>query len=407
MVNRRYSRRLLASVALALVALMLGSAPGGTAAPSWAMIRTAPAGVAPAAPPAVSLGELPAAAAAMLPQRQPARVGVVYSSSEIGIYLAEERGYFAEQGLVADYVRFDSGAFAVAPLSVGELEASSGVVSAALFNAINRGVDVRLVSPQSRYDMGYSQLIMDVRKDLADSGAIRDYGDLRGRNIGIMSFGSTVELVAERALQRGGLTANDVNLVQMGAGDQITSLGNRAIDVGLMTEPQATIAADRGVAAKWREAADWTPGIQVSNILFGPNYTQRNVDQGQRFLTAYLKGVRDYYDAIIAGHGDREAVIQTLIRQTPYKDRDLYERILWVYIDPNLTLDEADLRSTMQWFVDKDLLKRPTDLNTAMADNSALGAPGRRRPPTPPSDRGHTSGTEPKRQRLGLSGLRV
>jgi hypothetical protein len=35
----------------------------------------------------------------------------------------------------------------------------------------------------------------------------------------------------------------------------------------------------------------------------------------------------------------------------------------WVYIDPNLTLLEDDLRTTMQWFLDRGLVDRPTDLN--------------------------------------------
>jgi NitT/TauT family transport system substrate-binding protein len=258
-----------------------------------------------------------------------------------------------------------SAAFAVTPLSTGELDAVSGVVSAALFNAMNRGLDLRLASPLSRYDLGHSQLIMDVRKDLLDAGAVRDYADLRGRTIGILSFGSTVEMVVERALQRGGLTADDVNLVQMGAPDQITALGNRAIDIGTLTEPQATIAQDLGAAVKWREAADWSPGVQVSNILYGPNYTIRDVDAGRRFMVAYLRGVREYYDAVIANRGGREQIIDVLMRQTPYKDRALYDRILWVYMDPNLTLLEDDLRTTIQWFVDKGLLERPTDLSVA------------------------------------------
>ena len=88
-----------------------------------------------------------------------------------------------------------------------------GAVSAALFNAINRGVDLRLASPGSRYDLGYGQMIVDVRKDLAASGAIRDYSDLRGRTMGLMAFGTTNELIAERALRRGGLALGDVNMV--------------------------------------------------------------------------------------------------------------------------------------------------------------------------------------------------
>ena len=352
-------RRRVVGALLALSVTLLGVAPSG-----------APVTPAVAAPPA----EASLALSAALPQSQTVRVGVAATSSEVGLYMAQERGYFAEQGMSADFTRFDSGAFAVAPLSVGELDAASGVVSAALFNAMNRGVEVRLVSPQSRYELGFSQLILDVRKDLADSGAIRDYADLRGRTIGLMSFGSTVEMVAERALARAGLTAADVNLVQMGAGDQLPAFANRAIDAGLLTEPQATVAADRGLAVKWREAAEWSPGVQVSNILYGPNFVSRNSEAGQRFMVAYLKGVRDYYDAIIAGRGGREGIVDVLARHTPLPDRALYDRILPVYMDPNLTLDESDLQATMQWFVDRGTVDRPVDLDTAVARRFAQHA---------------------------------
>ncbi len=302
----------------------------------------------------------------MAPQLQPVRLGIVATTSDVGIHLANERGYFAEQGLTPDFTRFDSAAFAVAPLSTGELDVASGAVSAALFNLINRGVEVRLVAPLSRYEPGHSQSFLDVRKDLIDGGQVRDYADLRGRTLAILASGSTIEMLAERMLQRAGLGLGDVNVVQMGAGDQIAAFANGAIDAGLITEPQATIADDRGVAVKWREVAEWSPGVQVSNILYGPSYVSRNPDAGNRFMVAYLRGVRDYYNAIIAGRGDREAVIDVLMRNTPLKDRALYDRMYWVYMDPNLTLDEADLRTTMQWFVDRGLVERPTDLGVAV-----------------------------------------
>src|SRR5438128_84786 len=172
--GRREGRRLLAGGLLALLGLLIagltgGTTPRGSAAglPAHAGVPVAEAAIGPARPADAAIGPArpaDAATAALTavsapPQLQTARIGVVYSSSEIGIYLAQERGYFAEQGLTADYTRFDSAAFAVTPLSIGELEVVSGVVSAALFNAMNRGLDVRLASPLSRYDLGYSQLI--------------------------------------------------------------------------------------------------------------------------------------------------------------------------------------------------------------------------------------------------------
>jgi NitT/TauT family transport system substrate-binding protein len=340
----------------------VGAAPQADAAPASAALDAAPASLASANP--APAEAIPPSAAP--PQLQPVRLGIVATSSEVGIHLANERGYFAEQGLAPDFTRFDSATFAVAPLGSGELDAAAGAVSAALFNVINRGVEVRLVSPLSRYERGYSQSWLNVRKDLIDSGAIRDYADLRGRTLAILATGSTVEMLAERMLQRVGMGLGDVNTVQLGAGDQIAAFANGAIDAGLITEPQATIADDRGVAVRWREVAEWSPGVQVSNILYGPNYVTRNPDAGQRFMVAYLRGVRDYYSAVIDGRGDREAVIETLIRNTALKDRALYDRMLWVYMDPNLILDENDLRTTMQWFVDRGLVERPTDLNVAV-----------------------------------------
>jgi hypothetical protein len=59
-------------------------------------------------------------------------------------------------------------------------------------------------------------------------------------------------------------------------------------------------------------------------------------------------------------------VIQAMIRHTPLKDRALYDRMGWVYIDPDLRIVEDDLRATMQWLVDRGLVDQATDLNVAV-----------------------------------------
>jgi NitT/TauT family transport system substrate-binding protein len=359
MSESRRIRRWLSGAVLTLAVVAAGSAPGGWPAPAVAAAIGTARGASGGA-------EIGAVVPAVLPQAQPVRIGVVETASEVGIHVANERGYFVEQGLTPEYVRFESATFAVAPLSTGEIEVASGVVSAALFNAINRGVELRIAGPQSRYEPGHSQVQLMVRRDLADANALRDYADLRGRTFAINAFGSTTELLAERALQRGALGPSDANIVQLGFPDQLTAFANRAIDAGLIAEPQSTLAVERGVAVKWREASDWSPGIQVSMILYGPAYVSRDPDAGQRFMTAYLKGVRDYYNAVVAGRGDREAIVEIMVRNTPLKDRALYDRMRWVYIDPNLGIVQDDLRATLQWLVDRGMVERATDLNLAV-----------------------------------------
>ncbi|MGH2403887.1 MAG: ABC transporter substrate-binding protein, partial [bacterium] len=67
------------------------------------------------------------------------RLGVVASVSDAGFFVAQEKRYFAEEGLAVEFVPFQTAALMVAPLGVGQLDAGGGAVSAGLFNALARG----------------------------------------------------------------------------------------------------------------------------------------------------------------------------------------------------------------------------------------------------------------------------
>ncbi len=58
------------------------------------------------------------------------KVGTTNLSSDIGLFLAEKRGYFKEEGVKVELIPFDSGAKMVAPLGAGDLDASAGAASA-------------------------------------------------------------------------------------------------------------------------------------------------------------------------------------------------------------------------------------------------------------------------------------
>ena len=59
------------------------------------------------------------------------------------MYLAQERGYFAEQGFAVEFTPFDSGALMVAPVAAGQLDAMAAVPGPSLFNALARDVPSR------------------------------------------------------------------------------------------------------------------------------------------------------------------------------------------------------------------------------------------------------------------------
>ena len=318
--------------------------------------------------PAASGGAAGASAgsAGAAPALATVHVGIVGATTEVGQYLALDRGYFEEAGLQPDFVRFDSTPQMTAPLSTGDLDVGSGAIGAGLFNAMERGVDVRIVGPQARYEPGRSAVSVLVAKDLGDSGAIRDWPDLRGRKLAVPSRNSSTEYALDVALRRAGLALTDVDLSEMGMADITVALANRGVDAALQIEPQATIAAEQGIAVRREGPGDWLPGIQYTVVLYGPGFAQRNPDAARRWMVAYLRGLRDFSDAWVKERGNRDEIVATITRHTALKDPALITKIGWPVLDPNGQINTDSIRDQIRWYVERGVMQAETDLGKAV-----------------------------------------
>ena len=111
---------------------------------------------------------------------------------------------------------FASAAKMIAPLGRGELDVGGGTVAAGLYNAVERGIHLRIVADKGSVTdkLEYSTLI--VRKDLVDSGRYKSLADLKGMTIASASQGTGSESSLNEALKKGGLKFSDVKVVYMG-----------------------------------------------------------------------------------------------------------------------------------------------------------------------------------------------
>src|SRR5438105_15946146 len=78
------------------------------------------------------------------------RIGITGNSADAALFIAQDRGYFKEQGLKLSYTRVQSANDTVAPLGAGQLEIGGGAISAGLFNAMARGVEVKIVADKGQ-----------------------------------------------------------------------------------------------------------------------------------------------------------------------------------------------------------------------------------------------------------------
>jgi NitT/TauT family transport system substrate-binding protein len=313
-----------ATAHVALLAALLSlacSAPASTPAPAAKPPAATNATSAPA-PAAVAAPTAPPAAA-----RQPvtARITDIQITSAAGSYIAAEKGYFAEEGIQAEFVPVGMADQVPAVVS-GSAEAAGAAINAFLYNAFGRGLPVKIVADHGANLPNASAGGWAVRNDLVDSGAYQGPASVRGWKVALGNAGSTPDVALDRFLQTGGLRYEDVDLNILNFPDQIPAFANKVIDGAYWQEPFTTIAVERGLVVRGPIGYDVYPNQQIAGVLFGQKLlTDR--DAGIRFLRAYTRGVRDYVKALI----DRDPamfdqIVPILIEHTTVKDRALFEK---------------------------------------------------------------------------------
>ncbi|HEY7066243.1 MAG TPA: ABC transporter substrate-binding protein [Chloroflexota bacterium] len=332
------------------------TAPGASAAPSPPVGSAAPAAPASAA----SAPSQPAAAGPLAPPVS-LRLGIFGSLEDAGLYVALERGYFEAEGLNVDTVQSESAPKIIPFLASGDVEVAGLSQSPALFNAVERGVPIKLVADKGHIEAGHDDSALVLRPDLAQGGAVQTIADLRGRRISTPGRGTALWGMLARGLATDGLTLADVDLQELSQPDSLPALANGALDAAMLLEPFISAVSARGIGVKWKGTSEFAPGAQNGELAYAPRFIQTQPEAARRFLVAYLKGVRDYRDAFDRG-ADKEAIIDVLVKRTPVKDRALYATMSPVGLDPNGQLAIAYLASEQELYAREGLLTSLIDV---------------------------------------------
>ena len=304
------------------------------------------------------------------------RVGTSNSSSDVGFFIAEKRGYFKQEGIGVTFIAFDSAGKMVATLGAGQLDVGGGAPSAGLYNAAARGINIRIVADKGSTPPGHGFQPLLVRKDLVTSGKVKSFQDLKGLKIASGATGISTSSTLNEALKKGGLSYGDVTVVNMGYPQHVMALQNKAVDASLTTEPSATVAVASGAAVRFAGDDVIYPYHQLAVVLYGGGFIKENPEVAKKFMRAYVRGVRDYNDALIDGKlaGPKaEEVIAILTEFTNIKDPNVYRTIVPHGTNPDGRVNETSLRKDHQFFKEQGLLEGSASVEQVV-DNSFVEA---------------------------------
>jgi NitT/TauT family transport system substrate-binding protein len=308
----------------------------------------------------------PAASAqpAPLNPRIALKVGAIGAVSDAGIFIAQEKGYFRDEGLDVEIVGFKAAPQILPAIATGEVQVSGSAVTPALFNAFARGITMKLVADKGQVAQGFGFAAIVIRSDLADT--IRDFKDLKGRKFAVMGKGVSSTTQLGKALERGGIEPNEVELIELGLPEMVAALGNKAIDGATLLEPFITFATARNVGIRWKGMEDFLPFTgQNGVIIYSQQFTQEQPEAAKRWMAAYLKGTRAYLDAVTKGT-DRDGINAILAKHTAVKDLALLAKIAPTGFDPNGRMEIKSLEADQDWFLKLGLQQSRADLGKVM-----------------------------------------
>lgn len=368
MTRRTFLRSCGSLAATALGAAVLAACGGSTAG--------APAGSSPVGP-STPGSAAASASAAVKPSTASAgasgggkkvRYGGLNSLNDAGVLVAMDQGYFAEQGIDVEVVTFRTAVDMVPQLSNGQLETGGGAQSAGLWNAVNRGVPVKIAADLGHADAaapGWSVTSFMVRTALMDSGKVKSAADLKGLTVVVPPKGNQGELLLTSVLKTGNLTTKDIKGVQLPITETAAALINGKVDASLMIEPFTTNVLKQGAGKILVRDYDVLPGNQAAVLLFGPDFAKSEL--ATPFMIAYLKAVRLYNDAFGKKLPEaRTKVIKALSSHTALKDPALYDKIQVARLDPSGQPNVKSLQDQQDFFIAAGEQQKQVDLSTVV-----------------------------------------
>ncbi len=266
------------------------------------------------------------------------------------IFIAEEEGYFAEQGIEIEHFKMDASLRATPLLFQGQLDVIGTVSFASLLNGISKGGIGKIVAGVTRIGPP-SQCSVDTicaKKSWIEEGGFKNLKPNQQVSVSV-SMGGSIQYYAEKAFEKAGIPEENLVYKELPPPIRIEALQNGSIAVAQLSEPLATRALRTGDVVPWMTASDATPNLQLSVLVYGPRLLTENVGVGEKFMTAYLKAVRQY------NQGKTERNIDIITRFTGL-DLALVQDACWPLIRDDGAINVESVLDFQEWAMQKKLL---------------------------------------------------
>jgi len=242
------------------------------------------------------------------------------------LYLGQDVGIFKKHNLSLEMIFIPGGSLSLQALIGKSLEVLL-TGGPPVVNAVQQGAKVKIVG-------GVINLLPYT---FVAHGGIRTPEQLKGKRIGISRFGSNTDYVVRLALNQFALSANDVQVMQVGGSQaRLLAMKSGAIQATVLSPEEAVVAQKMGygVMLDFIEKGIEFPHV---NVVVRDDYLESQAATMRTFLRAYVESVR-YYKS------HRTEAVSKIVALSKLPDRQMGE----VVYDGSLRATPDDGKPTLK-----------------------------------------------------------
>lgn len=200
-------------------------------------------------------------------------------------YLAQEKGYFEEEGVSVELVKIGGFEELFELVDGGEADVWPVTLLDAII-AYSEGKDWQIFLVED-YSAGADAVLVAESQD-----EIEDIEDLKGKTVGLEE-GTVGEFFLQILLTRSGLSLEDLEIVDMSFDEIPSALADGTIDVGVTYEPAVTESVNQGA----RVLTDTEKERGVIADVYAAHKTELEAysEEYKKFMRAILKAA-DFYN---------------------------------------------------------------------------------------------------------------
>jgi NitT/TauT family transport system substrate-binding protein len=277
------------------------------------------------------------------------KLGVLPVLGAAPVFLADEGGFFRDEGLSVEFVTIQGAGAAVPSMAKGDLDLVFGNY-VSFFSAQAKGtVSVKFVA--DGYFAAPRTWMVMAPKD----SPLRKPAELAGKRVAVTTMNSLADLTIKSMMSIDGTNVGSPTFVEMAYTDMATALQNHTVDAALLSEPYITDVYKKvGASALFDAAAGPTADIPISGYAATEKFANSNPNTVAAFQRALSRGAQ------IAGT-DRIQVEQAIHK---YAGVDQQTASLVTLVGYPTRMDPTRLQRVPDLMVSFGLLKQHIDTRT-------------------------------------------